>query len=66
MGASDSVNIENDPTRRLLIARCLKCHEMIIAGKERKLVEAAALRHHCKGDLVGRFRVIVNATLKRN
>ncbi len=66
MGASDSVNIENDPTRRLLIARCLKCPDMIIAGKERKLVEAAALRHHCKGDLVSRFRAMANAMLKRN
>jgi hypothetical protein len=66
MGASDSVNIEDDPTHRLLIARCLKCHEMVVAGKERKLVEAAALRHHCKGDLVGRFRAIANAMLKRN
>ncbi len=47
MGAWVSVQIEDDPSQRLLIARCLKCREMVVAGKERKMVEAAALHHHC-------------------
>ncbi len=42
------VKIEDDPSRRLLVARCLKCHEMVVAGTERKLVEKAVLHHHCK------------------
>ncbi len=54
MGAWVSVEIEEDPSRRLLIARCLKCREMVVAGKERKTVEAAALHHQCKVKRFGR------------
>ncbi len=41
------ISIGRDRSNRLHLARCLRCGQMIAAGKERKPVEDAATRHSC-------------------
>ena len=48
MGRWAHITVTLDSSKRLYLARCVRCGHLIAAGKDRTYVEGVAANHHCE------------------